>query len=244
MAEAAEPCLDLEVERDNLREELQFVLTDLKKLDYDLADLNRDLLTDKSAATVATNSRISIRLRSLQDRLKKLKEPTETPSPPAQTAASRTAASNTATAIVPTYGRLRMHGSMKQSKYMRSEQNAMWAWRVIVSQDRPVVSIGWLEQHWDSIPNETAPLWIEFASKDIKNGYLELANIFAAAEARDLDMIEIGRKRARSADTSGRTSKRKLQNHNHVKFTNWAVSQLRLAGPGMTQKDLLSRNAS
>ena len=37
MAEAAEPCLDLEVERDNLREELQFVLTDLKKLDYDLA---------------------------------------------------------------------------------------------------------------------------------------------------------------------------------------------------------------
>ena len=131
---------------------------------YRSLDLNRHLLTDTTTATPATNSRISTRLRSLQERLKKLEEQTETHSPPAQTAASRTAASYTATAIESSYVRFRMYSTMKQSKYMRSEQNAIWAYRVIVSQDRPVVSIGWLEQHWDSIPNETAPLWREFAT--------------------------------------------------------------------------------
>ena len=196
-----------------------------------------------------TNSRISIRLRSLQERLKKLEEQTETPSPPAQTAASRIAASYTATAIEPSFGRFRMYSTMKRSKYMRSEQNAIWAYRVIVSQDRPVVSIGWLELHWDTIPNETAPPWKVFKENDIKNGYLEVANIFAAADARDPNMIEIGRRRSRgcrapadtshhTATTSGRASK---QNHHHENFMNWAVSELRSAGPGMTQKQLLIR---
>ena len=90
MAEAAEPCLDLEIERDNLREELQVVLSALKKKhELDFTDSIRPLLTDTTPATPATIARLSIRLRSLQERMKKLEEQTETPSPPAQTAASR-----------------------------------------------------------------------------------------------------------------------------------------------------------
>ena len=112
MAEAAEPCLDLEIERDNLREESLFVLSALKKkLEFDFTDSIRPLLTDTTPATPATIARLSIRLRSLQERLKKLEEQTETPSPPAQTAASRTAASYTATAIEPSFGRFRMYST-------------------------------------------------------------------------------------------------------------------------------------
>ena len=39
MAEAADPCLDLEEERDSLRDELQFVTTDLKTFNYDLSEI-------------------------------------------------------------------------------------------------------------------------------------------------------------------------------------------------------------
>ena len=74
MAEAADLWLDLEEERDDLRQELQFVLTALKKLDYDFTDFNRRLLTDTSPATAATNSSIRRRVQNLQEKLNDIKK--------------------------------------------------------------------------------------------------------------------------------------------------------------------------
>ena len=45
MAEAADPCLDTEDEKDDLREDLQLVLTALKELKYDFTNVKTVVAT-------------------------------------------------------------------------------------------------------------------------------------------------------------------------------------------------------
>ena len=91
-----------------------------------------------------------------------------------------------------------------------------------------------MEQNWDTIPDQTQHSFQYFRDSDFKLKYLCLDNIFAAAVARNIEMIEIGWHRA-PADTSGLMS----GNVQQAKFTMWAVLQLLSAGVGITQRGLL-----
>ena len=240
MAEAADLWLDLEEERDDLRQELQFVLTALKKLDYDFTDFNRRLLTDTSPATAATNSRIRRRVQNFQEKLNDIKKK-ETPPPPppppppqvtlparAQLPPAPTAANNIATAIEHSWGPFRMFANITEGRYRRAELNARWAYRVHTENPGGIKDLKWLRQNWHSISGD-APNWSDFEHKDVKNKYLCLDNIFAAARSSNINMIEIGRnlRRATSAATSLPTTGNKQQEN----FKRWAVRQLQVAAP-------------
>jgi hypothetical protein len=132
-----------------------------------------------------------------------------------------------------------MFANITEGRYRRAELNARWAWRVHTENPGGIKDLKWLRQNWHSISGD-APNWSDFEHKDVKNKYLCLDNIFAAARSSNINMIEIGRnlRRATSAATSLPTTGNKQQEN----FKSWAVRQLQVAAPDkIDQIKLLAR---
>ena len=239
MTDEAEMELDLDEERDKLREDLIILSGDLKKFGYDFTDTVRPLLIDTAPATAETNRRLKRRYDSMKEKLDNIRKETAPPPPPpsrpalprqngrAAPATQQQIAANGE--LLPRLGLFPMFFKMKQTTYKELEETLLWAFHVITSNlETHVQSPKWMEDHWNcNGPTTQGPL-LQTPPCDFQryrffttNGYISAPNLFQAARAGNLHAIETGR--VKHSNTSHKSA---TATGHQQQFTRWALQQV------------------
>ena len=173
MTDEAEMELDLDEERDKLRDDLIILSGHLKNLGFDFTDTVRPLLIDTAPATAENNQRLKRRYDSRKEKLDNIRKDTAPPPPPPPPPPSRPAfprqygraapapqqiADNGE--LLPRLGLFPTFYKMKQDTYEQVEKALLWAFHVITTnQDTVVQSPKWMEDHWNcNGPTTQGPL--------------------------------------------------------------------------------------
>ena len=224
MTDEAEMELDLDEERDKLRDDLIILSGYFKNLGFDFTKTIDPLLIDTAPATAETNRRLKRRYDSMKEKLDNIRKETAPPPPPpsrpalprqngrAAPATQQQIAANGE--LLPRLGLFPMFFKIKQTTYQEVEKALLWAFHVITTnRNTHVQSPKWMEDHWNcNGPTTQGPL-LQTTPCDFsryifftKNGYISAPNLFQAARKGNLDAIEIGRIRSSSISHESATA--------------------------------------